>query len=123
MNIELLENLQHGFAIIHKEKSSEKTLVRMMTDKNGNVYKYDEYIESKFRHKLIKEYEKQLKTNKKLIMKVEDTLVNLTIPQLEALLPSYYGLVIERRIAELKEKENAVAKTHRGRKKAVKNSD
>jgi len=123
MNIEVIEYLQHGFAIIHKEKSVENTLVRMMIDSNGNVYKLEEYLESKFRQKLIKEYEKQLRINKKLVMNIMETLQNLTIPQLESLKPSYYQMAIDLRIKELREKENAVTKVKRSRKKAVKNSD
>jgi predicted S18 family serine protease len=120
MNIKVINYLQHGYAIVQKEKSSELTLVRMKLDKFGNVYEYKEINESKFQHRLLKEYEKELKINKQLIMNVEETIKNLTIPQLEALLPSYYGLVIERRIKELQEKENAIAKTVRSTKVTTK---
>jgi len=120
MKLEIHENLQHGFAIIKKENSRELSLVRMLTDKDGNVYKYDEYIESKFRYRLITEYEKQLRINKKLIMNIEETLQGLTIPELQSLLPSYYQLAIEARIKELQEKENAVAKTKRTAKATTK---
>jgi len=122
MKLDVVEYLQHGYAIVKKEKSSELTLVRMIIDKNGNVYKYDEILESKFKSKLIVEYGKQLTTNKKLI-NIEESIKNLDIKQLESLLPSYYQPAIEARIEELKEKENAITKTNRGAKKTTKVRD
>ena len=123
MNIKIEKELQHGYYIISKPKVSEFILVRMKIDAQGNVYKYIEYDSSKFKYKLMKCYEKELKTNKTLIMKVEETLVNLTIPELKSLLPSYYQLVIQRRIKELQDKENAITKTNRVTKTTTKTSN
>lgn len=114
MNITVEKYLQHGYAVIKKLNSSELTLVRMIIDSIGNVYEYSEIYESKFMHRLMQAYEKELKSNKKIVMNIEETLENLTIPQLRCLLPSYYQTVIERRIKELEEKENAT-KTNRKR--------
>ena len=101
-----------------QQKSQTFTLVRMLVDSNGDVYKYDEYLESKFRYRLIAEYEKQLRTNKKVIMNIEETLKDLTIAELQSLLPSYYQLAIEKRIKELQ--DNAVTKTKRTTKTTTK---
>jgi len=120
MNMDVIEYLQHGYAIIQKEMSAELTLVRMLIDDSGNVYEYKEIHESKFRHKLMKAYDNELKTNKQLVMNIMETLENLTIPQLESLKPSYYQLAIDLRIKELQEKANAVTKTQRSRKTAAK---
>ena len=120
MDIYIEVELQHGYFLIRRItkgiKETQMTLVRMKIGMDG-IYLYEAYGESKFKHRLLKEYDKQLKTKKDLIMKIEETIKDLTVEQLQSLLPSYYGLVIQRRITEL----NA-AKTNRTTKKAITNT-
>jgi len=124
-----------------KELSDEYTLMRFKKDADGVVKYLEEYASSKHMHRVLKEYEK-LKTGN--CMEVEETIKNLTIPQLESLLPSYYQYVIVRRIEELKKleakpkpveeslaqpvikktrKKSANTKTKRSRKASTKVSD
>jgi hypothetical protein len=120
MDIEIKDYLQHGYAIIKKKNNVELTLVRMMLDAMGNVYKYKELHESKFKPRLIKYYESHIKVDRTLIKDFNSTIKELTIKELQALLPSYYYMEINARILELQEIENAVAKTKRSTKTTVK---
>ena len=124
-------NADNGYAILREYDLNgmpmEYWLVRGMFEKkqDDDGYYADniEYIFSSKHEKKVYDRYISLKPNLN-IMDIRESLQNLTIPQLESLLPSYYQLAIERRIAELKAleekpKENAVTKTKRKSKKTT----
>lgn len=102
----------NGYAIFqeydNRDMPMEYMLVRCVLHCNDDdtmtVSNIEELFTSKFINRIKQRFE-IIKKQKGYIMEVEETLKNLTIPQLESLLPSYYQCVIERRIKELKQLE------------------
>jgi len=107
----------NGYAIFqefdNRDMPMEYMLVRCIAyyneDDTMTVSNIEELFTSKFINRIKQRFE-IIKKQKGYIMEVEETLKNLTIPQLESLLPSYYQCVIERRIKELKQLEAEEAK-------------
>lgn len=101
----------NGYAIFQEIDARgfpmEYILVRGIFEETDGVMQasnIQEIFTSKFKQRLYKAFAVE-KQKKGYIMEVEETIKNLTIPQLKSLLPSYYQYVIERRIKELEEKE------------------
>jgi len=101
----------NGYAIFQEVDARgfpmEFVLVRGIFEETDGIMQASsikEIFTSKFKQKLYKAFASE-KQKKGYIMNVEETIKNLTIPQLKSLLPSYYQYVIERRIKELEEKE------------------
>ena len=102
----------------------EYILARACIDE-GELMLYEELLVSKHQQRLDKRWRHEYETNKSIIMDVKETLLGLSIEELESLKPSYYQHVINERIAELEAevKKNETPKVKRSRKKPVKTSD
>ena len=117
-----------GFGVFIEIQSDgsdgEYILARACIDE-GELMLYEELLVSKHQQRLDKRWRHEYETNKSIIMDVEETLLGLSIEELESLKPSYYQHVINTRIAELEAevKKNETPKVKRSRKKPVKTSD
>jgi len=143
-------NKDNGYAVIQEfdmyGNPMEYVLVRGMFEEDGDSFgciNMDEIYKSKHIARIYSRFEKEMKDKKNYISDVRETLLNLTIEQLESLKPSYYQLVIDARIAELKKQQenpvpveaalaepvqkktrkNATSKTKRKSKKTTETSD
>lgn len=133
-------NKDNGYAVIQEfdmyGNPMEYVLVRGAFEEDGDSFtceKMEEIFKSKHIARIYSRFEKEMKDKKNYISDVRETLLNLTIEQLELLKPSYYQLVIDARIKELqsnpvpveekKTRKNATSKTKRKSKKATETSD
>lgn len=122
MNIVVNEKLQHGYYIVQKVQvngtAAEYTLVKMSLTVNGDVKDFNEFFSSKFKSKVMSYYLLHLKDDKTIVKNFSELIKDLTIEELERLLPSYYQPEIMERIEELK--RNAVTKVKRSTKGTTK---
>ena len=122
MNIVVNQKLQHGYYIVQKVQvngtAAEYTLVKMSLTVNGDVKDFNEFFSSKFKSKVMSYYLLHLKDDKTIVKNFSELIKDLTIEELERLLPSYYQPEIMERIEELK--RNEVTKTFRGTKGTTK---
>lgn len=122
MNIVVNEKLQHGYYIVQKVQNNgtaaEYTLVKMSLTVNGDVKDFNEFFSSKFKPKVMSYYLLHLKDDKTIVKNFSELIKDLTIEELERLLPSYYQPEIMERIEELK--RNAVTKVKRSTKGTTK---
>ena len=129
--VEWLDDRGYGiFQHVQADKSLGELILARACIEKGRLLIYEEIITSKHMPKILSRYQHEVKTNKDLIMDIRETISGLSIEELQSLLPSYYQLAIEGRIAELKQqqqfikpKENEVVKVKRGRKARVKKSN
>ena len=107
-NVELihwLDDRGYGLFIeVQADNTDGEYILARAAVQDGALVIWEEMRQSKYKAKCMERYLHEMKTNKEIIMDVRETLEGLTIKQLKSLLPSYYQLVIERRIQEL---ENA----------------
>ena len=122
MNIVVNQKLQHGYYIVQKVQvngtAAEYTLVKMSLTVNGDVKDFNEFFSSKFKSKVMSYYLLHLKDDKTIVKNFSELIKDLTIEELERLLPSYYQPEIMERIEELK--RNAVTKVNRSTKGTTK---
>jgi len=122
MNIVVNQKLQHGYYIVQKVQvngtAAEYTLVKMSLTVNGDVKDFNEFFSSKFKSKVMSYYLLHLKDDKTIVKNFSELIKDLTIEELERLLPSYYQPEIMERIEELK--RNAVTKVKRSTKGTTK---
>jgi hypothetical protein len=117
---------EYGFAIARNVQSDgsygELCLVRLIMEDDEIVHA-NHFLDSKHLPRLMARYKRELlNPQNEIIMDIRETLKGLGIRQLKSLLPSYYQLAIEARIAELeanKRKKNATPKVKRNTKKAT----
>jgi len=127
--IEFIEWLDDkGFGIFIEVQADgsdgEYILARACIDED-ELMLWEEIMTTTHTPRIIKAYQHQLETDKSIIMDIRETLIGLSIAELESLKPSYYQHVINTRIAELEAevKKNETPKVKRSRKKPVKTSD
>ena len=126
--IEFIEWLDDkGFGIFIEVQADgsdgEYILARACIDED-ELMLWEEIMTTTHTPRIIKAYQHQLETDKSIIMDIRETLIGLSIAELESLKPSYYQHVINQRIAELEnEAKNETPKVKRSRKKSVKNTD
>lgn len=122
MNIVVNQKLQHGYYIVQKVQvngtAAEYTLVKMSLTVNGNVKDFNEFFSSKFKSKVMSYYLLHLKDDKTIVKNFSELIKDLTIEELERLLPSYYQPEIMERIEELK--SNAITQIKRSTKGTTK---
>jgi len=113
------------FVVVQGDGSDGEYILARACIEEGVLYIWEELLQSKHISRLLKRYQHELQTNTEIIMDVRETLLGLSIDELESLKPSYYQFVINERIAELEaeEKNNAVTKTKRKRKRVTKTTN
>lgn len=107
-------NKDNGYAVIQEfdmyGNPMEYVLVRGMFEEDGDSFtceNMEEIYKSKHIARIYSRFEKEMKDKKNYISDVRETLLNLTIEQLESLKPSYYSIPINNRISELERESKA----------------